>query len=182
MPTNRIPIAVLKRAAEALLPGPDVSRHEQRHGKKAKLTVLRQLIKVDPAFRKRVKDFCIQDQAADSRAYAREMGWLDPNNQPAPAPTDNAERDRGMWDVYRIFARYELESKGSTEITWATPNGPIPCLTDEEREYAVHRFRELPAGRLHLVNPKTMQPPEYIPSGTDWNEVDRQVQELEGKR
>jgi hypothetical protein len=128
-----------------------------------------------------VKDFCIQDQAAESRAYAREMGWLDPNNQP-PAPTDNAERDRGMWDVHRIFARYELESKGRTDTTWPTPNGPIQCLTDEEREYAVYRFQEWRAGRLHLVVPKTMQPSEYVPSGTDWNEVDQQVTKAESGR
>jgi hypothetical protein len=181
LPTTRIPIKVLKRAAEALLPGPDVTRHEQRHGRKAKLTVLRDLMKADPAFRKRVRAFCSEDRSAESKAYAREMGWLNPNNQPALA-TDNAERDRAMWEWYRLTARFDLEHLGKPApgmpTKWHTPDGDIELLTDEERAFALHWFNEFKAGRLHVV-PQKLAAPEYIPSGTDWNEVDRLVKEIE---
>jgi hypothetical protein len=90
-----------------------------------------------------------------------------------------------MWDVYRLTALYNLETTGQEHFKngdpelkysqWPTPAGRIPCITEEERAFALHTCAEAKAGRLHLVIPKKMQPPEYAPSGINWAEVDRQI-------
>lgn len=171
---NRIPQDVWNRVAEVLLPGPQPSESDIKHGK-SKSAILKRLVATDGDLRSRAKKLSADLMTEDAREDARKAGWMDTDTKP------DAAQDRQQWELSRVIALYDLTRTGTANERWDTPNGPVPLLSEAERAWALTQYACRKRGGVpgmgdgNLPENKTVPnaAPEYVPSGTDWNEVNR---------
>ncbi|HEX8817165.1 MAG TPA: hypothetical protein VF753_16830 [Terriglobales bacterium] len=71
----RISLPVFKQVAEQLLPGTNPTLNQQKNGKRSKLAIARELLAVDPDFRKRFKEGARQVLAGPIKKAASEFGY-----------------------------------------------------------------------------------------------------------
>jgi hypothetical protein len=178
---QRIPDGLFREIAEELIPGPGPTESQLKHGAPSKAQMQVALCTTDRTWRVRVQKAVLSRKTAETKKMAAEHGYVLPEGDETALGKSNEQMDRETWEVYRRTARYDLESLGQAApgmpTKWHTADSDIELLTDEERTYALHVYNERKAGRI--VDAKKFAPPEYIPSGTDWHEVQRLVLEME---
>ena len=135
---NRVPQSVWDRVAEIMLPGPEPSEADKKHGK-SKSAVLKRIVATDATRRKQALQLCAEFMSADALADAKRAGWI-----PEAAPkTDGIPRcaDGSIDWVARLegMADYRLSEAERTALFKAHQDG----ITDPwEKERLMQEARK----------------------------------------
>ena len=109
MPRN-IPLKILRKAAQDLIPGPEPSASDVKHGRaKSKLKLLRDLVAADPEWRRKVKEYAADQQRIAAHQALAARGY--------PAEPD-------AWALIEAFEAAHIEGRKAG----ALPPAPFPPL------------------------------------------------------